>query len=233
MQINMRAGILGAGLGSRLQSQAKAKPLAPIAGGTLLGMMVSRLRLAGLTNIHCALREELLTSQDRAALPKEEGLSYCFVNTDSSLHTLVELIQRMDKESGPILFTMADTVLKEADLRAFIAFCRKLGPEECAVLTTTFVDDEKPLWAHLREDGTVEKFSSEPAKVVTSGMYYLTPQAMEIAEEVLRSGTHKMRNFLSALAGKDIPINSFVVSKTIDVDHPSDLQKAADFLQSD
>jgi len=233
MNKELRAGILGAGLGSRLQSRAKAKPLAPIGGGTLLGLLVARMKQAGLSPLYCALRDELLTAQDRASLPSETNLHYCFVNTESSLHTLVELIRGMGKAKGPALFSMADTVLKGEDLRAFVAFCHSLAEQECAVLVTGFVDDEKPLWAHVAASGYVEKFSSEPARYVTSGLYYLTPQAMEIAEEVLESGTHKMRNFLSALAGKSIPIKSFVVSKTIDVDHPSDLQKAAEFLQSD
>lgn len=233
MKRKLRAGILGAGLGSRLKSLAHAKPLALVGKKSLLAHLISGLKVNGVYSIHCALREELLSPESVAALPKEDGLRYLFVNTESSLHTLVELIAEMEAAKGPALFTMADTVLRRADLEAFLKFCTGLGDSECAVLVTTFVDDEKPLWVHLNADQSVQQFSALPAQHITSGMYFLSAQAMEIAEELKNQGVHKMRNFLSTLAERGIPIKTFVVTKTIDVDHPSDLEKAADFLLSD
>jgi hypothetical protein len=56
---------------------------------------------------------------------------------------------------------------------------------------------------------------------------------MEIAKELTQKGIQKMRNFLAELTSQGIPIKTFVVSKTIDVDHPSDLDKAAAFMQGD
>lgn len=229
----IRVGVLGAGLGSRLASRAKAKPLALLRGKSLLSHLIAALKACGIESVRCALRDELLTAEEKSLLPKEEGVSYIFVNTESSLHTLVELIASMGTAAGPALFTMADTVLRPEDLRRFVEFCRALPPHECAVLTTTFVDDEKPLWVHLKPNGEAEKFSSEPGSQVTSGMYFLQPQAMEIAKELTDGGVHKMRNFLAELTTRGIPIKTFVVSKTIDVDHPSDLDKAAAFMQGD
>jgi hypothetical protein len=63
-------------------------------------------------------------------------------------------------------------------------------------------------------------------------MYFLSPAAMRLALDEAAKGTHKMRNFLSKLAAGRFPVKSFVVGKTIDVDHPSDLEKAAQFLQA-
>jgi NDP-sugar pyrophosphorylase family protein len=229
----IRVGVLGAGLGSRLASRAKAKPLALLGGKSLLSHLIGALKSCGIQNIQCALRDELLTVEEKSGLPKEAGVSYIFVNTESSLHTLVELIHSMGTEGGPALFTMADTVLRPQDLRNFVDFCRNLPAGECAVLTTTFVDDEKPLWVHVKPDGEAARFSSEPGSQVTSGMYFLQPQAMEIAKELTDKGVHKMRNFLAELTTRGMPIKTFVVSKTIDVDHPSDLDKAAAFMQGD
>ena len=233
MITSFRAGILGAGLGSRLRSRTHAKPLVKIGGKSLLSHLASGLRANGIPEIFCALREELLTTEDRSHLPTEPGLHYLFVNTESSLHTLGALVNAMDASSGPVLFSMADTVLKKSDLQGFLHFCQGLHPGECAVLVTTFVDDEKPLWVHLGPNGDAVKFSAEPAHHITSGMYFLSPQAMEIADELIKSGAQKMRNFLAALPQRGIPIKTFVVTKTIDVDHPSDLDEAADFLLSD
>jgi len=226
-----RVGILAAALGSRLQARSKAKPLAPLAGSTLLQHLINRLRSAGVAEITCALREELLTEADRAALPRAPGLRYLFVNTESSLHTLGALIEAMEPSRGPAVFTMADTVLFPADLQKFLAEAAALAPNECAVLATTFVDDEKPLWVKVDERGYSRRFGGESGDCVTSGMYALNPQAMEIALENIAAGTSKMRNFLANLAEQHVPVKTVVVAKTIDVDHPSDLDKAEEFFR--
>lgn len=240
--------ILGAGLGSRLKSESHAKPLAKLGNSTLLQRWVDLLVQSSNGSITCALREELMKDQDFERLPKAPQLQYIFVNTPSSLHTLVELIRKLEKPHVPTLFLMADTILRDSDLHAFLQFCQSLPTQTCAVLTTTYVDDEKPLWVHKSPEGLVKDFGSnqilekaqsptlgapEPAQEITSGMYWLSPKAMEIAEEVLAEGTDKMRNFLQRLAKSGQPIKTFVVAKTIDVDHPLDLKKAADFLQNE
>ncbi len=241
---NFPVGILGAGLGSRLKSESHAKPLAKIGGSSLLQRWLDQLSRSSDGSILCALREELLKDEDFQNLPKSPFLNYLFVNTPSSLHTLVELIRALKKPTVPTLFLMADTILKDQDLQNFVNFCQKLPHDQCAVLTTTYVDDEKPLWVHRSAAGLVTDFASspnpeetsslsQPAQEITSGLYWLNPKAMEIAEEVLAEGTDKMRNFLKRLATGGTPIKTFVVAKTIDVDHPLDLKKAADFLQNE
>lgn len=127
---------------------------------------------------------------------------------------------------------MVDTILKPEDLKNFLGFCRSLDPGDCAVLVTPFVDDEKPLWVQVNAKGFVERFDSAQGQFVTSGMYFLAPRALERAAPMIAQGTHKMRNFLSKLVEDGIPIKTFVVAKTIDVDHPSDLNQAEEFLRS-
>ena len=227
MQANLRLGILGAGLGSRMKSEAHTKPLAKLAGKTLLEHLISRFENTGISDIHCALREELLTPNDKKQLPL--GPHYLFVNTESSLHTLGALVDSMGTQS-PVLFSMADTVLRQSDLQAFVSFCGQLGPGECAILATPHVDDESPLWVHSSPQGLATKFGLPASNLVTSGMYFLQPQAMEIAKQKISEGTQKMRNFLAHLAEQNIAIKTFVVAKTLDVDHPSDLEKAEEFL---
>lgn len=231
MKIDYRVGILGAGLGSRLRTAAGAKPLAKLGTQTLLELLLRRFQQAGAPQIACALRAELISGETRQTLPRVPGLDYLFVNTESSLHTLAQLIRHFDQKPGPVLFTMADTVMLPDDFERFLSFCNRLGTNENAVLLTEFVDDEKPLWAHLDAQGQVVRFNAVPAGHVTSGMYFLQPEAMKLALKLVDDGAEKMRNFLAKLAEEGSPIKSFVVRKTIDVDHPSDLEKAALFLQ--
>lgn len=227
----IRAGILGAGLGSRLKTSAGAKPLAPVfEGKSLLELLLQRFRRSGIDEITCALRAELVPAPLRAELPA--GPRYLFVDTESSLHTLAELVKSLGAE-GPVLFSMADTVMLPDDFARFTQACAALPEGSCSVLVTPFVEDEKPLWVNVDPDGRVTRFGGDSGPYVTSGMYFLSPAAMNMALEEVDRGTHKMRNFLSKLAEAGIPINSFVVTKTIDVDHPSDLENAARFLQAD
>lgn len=228
MQKTFPIGILGAGLGSRMQSEAKAKPLAKLGNETLLSHLIRTLHLLNPKSIDCALRDELLSDDERKNLPK--GPHYHFVNTDSSLHTLNELILRMNQQEA-VLFTMADTIIQQKDLNAFGEFCSKLD-KECAILVTPFVDDEKPLWIQCDSRGYVTKIGGETGQFVTSGMYFLSPEAMQLAPKCVGIGMEKMRNFLAYLLENQVSIKIFVVSKTIDVDHPSDLEKAKDFLQT-
>lgn len=229
MQTNIRVAILGAGLGSRLQGLAKTKPLARLGGQTLVERLVQQFTALGATALTFALRDELLTPADKKSLPTQA--EYLFVNTESSLHTLAELVEKIDPARGAVLFGMVDTVLRDPDLAAFWKFCASLQPEECALLVTPFVDDEKPLWVQTDVRGHVTQFGREGAKLVTSGMYFLSPAAMELAPQFTRAGMHKMRNFLAGLVERKMPIKTFVVEKTIDVDHPSDLESAENFLQ--
>jgi len=231
-QPTLRAGILGAGLGSRLKTPEGAKPLARLGAHSLLELLLRRFQNAGVTRVACALRAELLSTEQRASLPTNPDLTYLFVDTESSLHTLAELIGHLGPAAGPVLFTMADTVMLPEDFARFLSFCAELAPGENAVLLTEFVDDEKPLWAELDEAGNVRGFGSNPTGHITSGMYFLQPEAMKLALREVGAGVHKMRNFLAKLAAEGFPIKSFVVRKTIDVDHPSDLAQALLFLQS-
>ncbi len=234
MQALNRAGILGAGLGSRLKTTAGAKPLAPLqCGQTLLEILLGHFRQNGLGEIVCALRAEQINPDLRRLLPGAPGLSYIFVDTESSLHTLAELVRKLGAARGPVVFSMADTVILPQDFTAFAQFCGSLPAGESAVLVTPFVDDEKPLWADIDETGRITRFGDEKGRFVTSGIYFLSSAAMGLALTEVSRGTRKMRNFLSKLVDSGETVKSFVVSKTIDVDHPSDLEKSTLLLQAD
>jgi len=237
MTINLRnAAILGAGLGSRLKSLTHSKPLLELQGMSLLSRTMNNLKEQNFSKIHCALREELLSAEDKNKLPQSPSIHYLFKNTESSLHTLGELIHSMepnDKTLPEHLFiTMADTILHQKDLTAFVAFCRNLEPEENAILTTPYIRDEKPLVVKLDSQNIVSSFG-EAAKensLVTSGIYCFSPLALSLVNPSINQGMHKMRNFLAHLVEKNQKIRGFVVEKTIDIDHPEDIDDALRFL---
>jgi CTP:molybdopterin cytidylyltransferase MocA len=228
--MNFPVGILGAGLGSRMASKAKAKPLALLKGETILSRLLGQLERAGAKPIYCALRDELLTEEDRRQLPKQESIHYCFVNTPSSLHTLIALAREMKTMDQPILFLMADSVLLDEDLEKFVTYCRSLPPHLGALLVTPHVDDEKPLWVSANQDSFAHGIGKEKGQFVTSGAYWLTPAMLTAASAFAQEGGERMRALLQRFESAGLPLKLFVVAKTLDIDHPSDLEAAATFL---
>ena len=229
------AAILGAGLGSRLQSRSKSKPLSPLLGETLLSRLLKDIKKYPFVDISCALRAELTSAEERSQLPNRDSVRYLFVDTESSLHTLGEVHKAATSNPAHLFVTMADTILLPGDLHRFLRICETLGAAESAVLVTPFIDDEKPLYAHVNTAGEVSMFGPEAPqmgeKLVTSGMYCLSRQALEQLPFALSGGMHKMRNYLSFLLEQRERIKTFVVQKSIDVDHPSDLDQASAFLK--
>lgn len=224
------AGILGAGLGSRLQGVATCKPLAMLGNESLLTRLITLLRHEGVENIHCALRDELVEQSLRASLPG--GCHYLFVNTESSLHTLAEVAASFTPPPEHLFLTMADTVLHKEDFEGYFRFCQSLKTDECAILATHHIDDEKPLYVTLGTNGLITEFGSNPTNLVTSGMYCLSRSALGHIAGQVDSGMNKMRNFLSFLTAQKVPIKAYIVEKTVDVDHPRDLKQALEFLES-
>lgn len=231
---SLQAGIMGAGLGSRLHSPQGSKPLTILAGKTLLERTIENLQACSVQSITCALRAELTPKEIQSKLPSppEFPVHYIYVNTESSLHTLSAVINAMPlRTTHPALFTMIDTVVRRDDLLDFAKFCENQEPETCVLLVTSFVDDESPLWVRAGAQQEVLRIGEDKGDYVTSGVYYLSPRAQEMAQLALNQGIHKMRNYLNFLLNNQVPMKVFAVTKTIDVDHSSDLTKAEQFLQ--
>ncbi|MCO5142386.1 MAG: NTP transferase domain-containing protein [Oligoflexia bacterium] len=230
MKHSMPLGILGAGLGSRMKEKGHSKPLVKIQGKTILEHSLLNFSIAGFHSITCALRLELLSNDDKANLPQLPYLEYLFVNTPSSLHTLFELNKKIP-ENQSAAFAMVDTVLFRKDLQEFASFCSNLGENESALLVTPHIDDEKPLWVHIDDKKMVTKISStEPSTLVTSGIYYLSRAARSKIAPLIDQGVERMRNYLKSLVDDNQAVKVFVVEKTIDVDHPSDLIHAENII---
>lgn len=226
------AAILAAGLGSRLQSHTHSKPLLLVKGRTLLDRMILQLAQQGFERIVVAIREELLSADDIANLPKPKGVEYILVNTPSSLHTLGECLKKttLPGEENSLFVTMVDTILQAQDFALFCQFCKSIDKTQSALLATKFIDDENPLYVDCDQNGRVSKIGKEPTSTVTAGMYYLSASAQKLALEEIKNGTEKMRNFLSSLITNKQLVNLFVIEKSLDLDRPEDLIQAENFV---
>ena len=97
---------------------------------------------------------------------------------------------------------------------------------------TDFIDDEKPLCVELDENRRIIRFSDtkEQFRYATGGIYYFSPRIFDVMNEVLATGTLRLRNFLRYLIDHGYTLCAFPFSKIVDVDHASDIRVAEQFL---
>jgi len=98
---------------------------------------------------------------------------------------------------------------------------------------TDFVDDEKPLYVRIgAEDSVVglgEGASGSP--FATVGLYGMSPKVFSYENLARQMHMSRLRNFLGLLLESGLCIKGFRLSKAIDVDRPSDIVVAEEFLR--
>ena len=104
---------------------------------------------------------------------------------------------------------------------------------DAGLALTRFVDDEKPLWADLDAAGFVTALGDAAAAktFVTSGLYYATRKAAGLLPEAAAHG--RLRDFLGSLVAAGARVSGVVLTKTLDVDRPDDLEAAELFLTTE
>jgi NDP-sugar pyrophosphorylase family protein len=231
------SAILAGGEGSRLTGLTSFKPLLKINGIPLLEYQLKRLLIV--TSQKCTvLLNEKGQKENLNCVPSlaNNQVHYFFKSPPSSLHSLYEVSKKTSVKSADHLFiTMVDTIIKEEDFKKFTDFCKTLPTNQSAVLTTSYIEDEKPLTVEVDQNNNITKFQIpvNDARLITSGMYYLSGTLLNSLERCLAEGTSKMRNFLAWAIVNGHPIKSFEVEKTLDIDRPEDLTSAMDFLSHD
>lgn len=230
----MLMGILAAGEGSRLQAVAPFKPLIKVGGVPLIERTLKMVGEASPERI-MIIFNELEKSIDFSTLPmtQKSNTDYFFQTTPSSLHSLYEVMKRSNvSEDDHIIFSMVDSILKQDDFNNFYKYCSQLARGEHAVLTTTFIEDEKPLTLQLGEGDKIEAFQTplEESTLITSGMYCFSGQALYLMKKCVDDGVMKMRNFLTLLVTEGETVRSFEIEKSLDIDRPEDIKSAEKFL---
>lgn len=214
----MRAGVIAAGEGSRLQSTGLIKPLVPVAGKPLCHWVAGSLRAAGLTDVTVLFNSR--GGPARESLKSHfPAMNWTFLEKDtpSSWESFKLVANALAKRGEPYLITTIDSILPPGEMKEFIAGCRG---SKAALALTSFIDDEKPLLASL-EGGRVASLGQ--GTLATAGIYYLTP-------EIRVEGAYTaLRQFLADLVSK-VPVRGIAIPKTLDVDRPEDVAQAEKFI---
>ncbi len=228
----MKAGIIAAGHGDRLRQAgiATPKPLVAIGGRPLVARAIDAARAAGATSVACIVNAE--TDRVRRFLEETDfGLPIEIVQrtTASSAESFLALRPLLD--AAPFLLLTVDAVVAPAAVRA-LAECATARPDAAGVLgVTTFVDDEKPLWAELDRDARIITLG-EPARArhVTAGVYFLKPVVYALADACGAGSWSAFRLFLGALLAHGHVLYGYDVGASVDVDRPEDIAAAERLL---
>jgi len=227
--MSITAGIIAAGEGSRLAGQSTVKPLISVAGRPLIHWVVEGLRFAG------AVKITVITNSKGTAVPpslkasfKDQEFDFITADTASSFETFRLAALRMAETNQDFMISTTDALIKPEDVRKFVASCRA-SRCDAGLALTAFVDDEKPLWADVDEVGLVTGLGADAKtkRFVTCGLYFMTKLA---AGRLPAAAEHtRLRDYLSSLTAT-LRVAGVVLSKTLDVDRPSDLTMAEQFL---
>jgi NDP-sugar pyrophosphorylase family protein len=229
----MNYAIIAAGEGERLKSEGVdcSKPLVPILGMPLIGRILKTCVNHEADFITCIINEESLdVRRYLQSLVLPVPLNLIIQSTPSSMHSLYRM--RPYLESKPFILMTTDSVFHEKEFDVFFHEVKSGKNRDGIMAVTDFVDDEKPLYVEIDEQGRIEKFSDSvtKSKCVTGGMYYFEKNIYPVTEQIIKEGGQRLRLLLKKLADRNYVFQSFQFSKIIDVDHASDIAKAEAFL---
>jgi NDP-sugar pyrophosphorylase family protein len=162
--------------------------------------------------------------------------------TPSSMHSFYELSKFLGE--GKFCLTTVDTIFKEQDFTEYInAF--ESSDKDGLMAVTDYIDDEKPLYVSTDKDMFITGFhdslqdfeassKSLPAdsvcRYISGGIYCLDHKAIDVLDKCIQSGMSRMRNFQRQLVKEGLVLKAFPLSKILDVDHVTDIEKANKFL---
>lgn len=244
----MKFAILAAGEGSRLAQEGVElpKPLVKINGEAMIDRLIRIFKDNGAEEIVIITNNltPLIQNHLRDLQTKDESIKLIVKTTPSSMHSFYELKPLIG--NGKFCLTTVDTIFREKEFGEYIdAFKAYEGDGMMAV--TDYIDDEKPLYistdAEMNITGfhdSLENFAaSEPGKdgksvckYISGGIYCLNEKAFTTLDKCINSGMSRMRNFQRQLVFDGLKLKAYQLSKILDVDHASDIEKAESFLKS-
>lgn len=226
------AGIIGAGLGSRLAGShpGTPKPLVELAGRPLVCWILDGLREAGVSRVTMLHNSsgDAIPGVLRGAFP---DLAFRFLRADtaSSWESFRLVASSLAETEERFLMSTVDVVAPPSEVRRF---AEEAAGAPAALALTRFVEDEKPLWADLGPDGLVSALGPDATvrETVTCGLYALT---REVAAGFKSPGDYaRLRDFWTDLVRSKTGVRGVVLSDTVDLDRPEDFKAARALIAS-
>lgn len=250
----MRYAIIAAGEGSRLAAEGvpQPKPLVRVGDECLIDRLIRIFmdndadEIVVICNDQTAQVSHHLVQLQRDGLQgRPVPLRFVVKSTPSSMHSLYEISPFLS--GAPFILTTVDTIFREEEFRDYVAAFRNdnslrltagLPPSTILMGVTSYIDDEKPLYVDVDDDMNITAFrdtlhpSPSTLQYVSAGIYGLGSDALSVLGRCVARGERRMRNFQRALIAEGLSVKAWPFSKVLDIDHASDILKAAAFLSN-
>ncbi len=200
------------------------KPLVRLLGETLIGRAIREAAQAGAGRVAIIVNPrfpEVISHLSARTWPVQVDL--IIWDSPSSLESFLAL--RPYLRSAPFLLLTVDAVLAPGALAAFVEKARQVQAAG-ALGITTLIDDEKPLYVEVDEEGGVLALGSHPSPYITAGCYFFQPQVYDYEALAREQGLKALREFLGMLIREAFPLQGIHVGPAVDVDHPEDIARA-------
>ena len=231
----MKFAIIAAGEGSRLANEGviTPKPLIRLNGETMLDRLI-RIFLANdaesVSIIVNREMEEVYKHLWELRLPVP--LHIIRKSTPSSMHSFYELSHSLS--DSRFCLTTVDTIFREEEFSSYIKAFQDAGSDGLMAVTD-YIDDEKPLYVETDGQMMIQGFHDEhypDARYISGGIYCLNHNSIPILQTSVEAGMSRLRNYQRQLVKSGLKLKAWPFSKIIDVDHPEDIRKAGEFLES-
>lgn len=221
----MRGGIIAAGSGSRLQQQSisQPKPLIKIGDKTLVGWTVSHFIEAGIQDLVIIFNENIAKTCITHLNEYYPNVKFEFIvkTTQSSFESFYEVSSRL--KNDPFVISTVDSIFHPNSFREFVNFFKTLPDPSVVLGTTSFIDDEKPLYVSMDQNNRIHAIDLAKTSVVTCGIYGFYPKSIAYAQN---QSFAALRKFLKFIVNTPIPVFGHMIEKSIDVDRPEDIIEA-------
>ncbi len=229
----MKAGLIAAGLGSRLAQGGISvpKPLVVVGGKTLAARALERAAAAGSERaavITTPVFPEVAEYLRRGTWPLPLDL---FVwESPNSLESFLAL-EPFLRDADFVLQTV-DAVFAPGALEDFVSQARKARVSGALGLTS-FQDDESPLYVEVSADMKINAVGQPRwSPYITAGCYFFRPEVFDWRPKARALGLKALREFLALLARDGYPLWGVDVGPAVDVDHPKDIHRAEMLLET-
>lgn len=229
--------ILAGGLGSRFVKEGYEvpKPLVPLFGKPMIGVLINTLMKCGAEHIYVGANARMQSLLDYLEQLRTEGLPVITrpIITDNSYCTLKAASEGID---GKFIAMTCDAIFPTDEFKTYVKSVEESPADVALMGLTRFVEDESPLYARVNGEGEVidYRYGGRPFEegvIVSAGLYGLSGKIMNVIPE-LGLEPESLSDFQRLLAVKTpVKVLPFEFSIAFDVDNTRDRLHAESFLQ--
>ena len=228
--------ILAGGLGSRFVKEGYEcpKPLVPLFGQPMMGVLINTLMRCGAERIYVGANARMQQLLDYLEELKGKGLPIEVrpIITDNSYCTLKAASEGIN---GKFIAMTCDAIFPTDEFKEYVKAVEE-APEDVALMgLTRFVEDESPLYARISDAGEVIDYRYggtpfEEGTIVSAGLYGLSGRIMDVVPE-LSLHPESLSDFQRLLAtSTPVKVMPYEFTIAFDVDNSRDRVHAEEFL---